>query len=59
MHEMLTYLNQQGVLSLLVLAQHGMIGAMGANVDLTYLSDTICCSAPSRPTGGCGARSRS
>jgi circadian clock protein KaiC len=41
MHELLTYLNQQGVLSLLVLAQHGMIGAMGANVDLTYLSDTI------------------
>ncbi len=41
MHELLTYLNQQGVISLLVLAQHGMIGAMGSNVDLTYLSDTI------------------
>ncbi|MBP2493886.1 circadian clock protein KaiC [Methylobacterium sp. PvP062] len=41
MHELLTYLNQQGVITLLVLAQHGMIGAMGTNVDLTYLSDTI------------------
>lgn len=41
MHELLTYLNQQGVITLLVLAQHGMIGPMSANVDLTYLSDTI------------------
>jgi circadian clock protein KaiC len=41
MHELLTYLNQQGVISLLILAQHGMIGAMSSSVDLTYLSDTI------------------
>jgi circadian clock protein KaiC len=41
MHELLTYLNQQGVVTLLILAQHGMIGPMSANVDLTYLSDTI------------------
>ncbi len=41
MHELLTYLNQQGVITLLVLAQHGMIGAMSTSVDLTYLSDTI------------------
>ncbi len=26
MHELLTYLNQQGVLTLLVLAQHGLVG---------------------------------
>ncbi len=33
MHELLTYPEPQGVVTLLVLAQHGMIGAMGANVD--------------------------
>ncbi len=41
LHELLTYLNQQGVVTLLVLAQHGMIGQMQAPVDLTYLSDTV------------------
>jgi circadian clock protein KaiC len=41
MHELLTYLNQQGVLTILVLAQHGLLGAMQSPVDLTYLSDTV------------------
>ena len=41
MHELLTYLNQQGVTTLLVLAQHGLVGQMSATVDLTYLSDTV------------------
>lgn len=41
MHEMLTYLNQQGVVTILVLAQHGMIGQMASPVDLTYLSDSV------------------
>ena len=41
MHELLTYLNQHGVTTLLILAQHGMIGQMSSAVDLTYLSDTI------------------
>ena len=41
MHELLTYLNQQGVITLLILAQHGVIGPMGSTVDLTYLSDTV------------------
>jgi circadian clock protein KaiC len=41
MHEMLTYLNQQGVLTILVLAQHGLLGTMQSPVDLTYLSDTV------------------
>ncbi len=41
LHELLTYLNQQGVITLLVLAQHGMVGQMQAPVDLTYLSDTV------------------
>jgi circadian clock protein KaiC len=41
MHEMLTYLNQQGVVTILILAQHGMVGRMEAPVDLTYVSDTV------------------
>jgi circadian clock protein KaiC len=41
MHELLTYLNQQGILTILVLAQHGLVGAMQSPVDLTYLSDTV------------------
>jgi circadian clock protein KaiC len=41
MHEMLSYLNQQGVITLLVLGQHGMIGEVRSEVDLSYLSDSI------------------
>jgi circadian clock protein KaiC len=41
MHELLTYLNQYGVVTMLLLAQHGLIGQMTSPVDLTYLSDTI------------------
>jgi circadian clock protein KaiC len=41
MHELLTYLNQQGVLTILVLTQHGLVGNMQTPVDLTYLSDTV------------------
>ncbi len=41
MHELLTYLNQQGAITLLVLAQHGMIGSIAAEVDLSYLADSI------------------
>jgi circadian clock protein KaiC len=41
MHEMLSYLNQQGVITLLILGQHGIIGDVRADVDLSYLSDSI------------------
>lgn len=41
MHEMLTYLNQQGIVTILILAQHGMVGRMDSPVDLTYVSDTV------------------
>jgi circadian clock protein KaiC len=41
MHEMLSYLNQQGVTTILVLGQHGLIGEVRSDVDLSYLSDTI------------------
>jgi circadian clock protein KaiC len=42
MHELLTYLNQQGVVTILVMAQHGFMGAnMGTPVDVSYLADTV------------------
>jgi circadian clock protein KaiC len=41
MHELLTYLNQQGVITILVVAQHGLVGPMQTTVDLTYLSDGV------------------
>ncbi|TCD20455.1 circadian clock protein KaiC [Pseudomonas sp. IC_126] len=41
MHELLSYLGQQGVMSVMVMAQHGLIGPMETPVDLSYLSDTV------------------
>ncbi len=41
MHELLTYLNQQGVLTLLIVGQHGLVGEVRSDIDLSYLSDTI------------------
>jgi circadian clock protein KaiC len=41
MHELVTYLNQQGALTFLILAQSGMVGHMQSPVDLTYLSDAV------------------
>ncbi len=40
MHELLSYLNQQGVTTVLVLGQHGIIGEVKSDVDLSYLSDS-------------------
>jgi circadian clock protein KaiC len=42
LHELLTYLGQQGVTTLLVVAQHGLLGSgTHAPVDTTYLADTV------------------
>lgn len=41
MHEMLSYLNQQGVITMLLLGQHGIVGDVRSEIDLSYLSDTI------------------
>ena len=40
-HELLTYLNQQGVTTLVLLGQHGLVGETHSDVDLSYLSDVI------------------
>lgn len=42
MHELLTYLNQQGVVSILILGQHGILGdSISSPVDVSYLADTV------------------
>ena len=42
MHELLTYLNQRGVVTIIVMAQHGFMGtAMNSPVDVSYLADTV------------------
>jgi circadian clock protein KaiC len=41
MHELLLYLNQRGVATMLVLSQHGLFGDDKNEVDLSYLSDAI------------------
>src|SRR5690348_15797403 len=41
MHELLTYLSQQGVMTFLVMAQHGLMGHMQAPIEVSYLADNI------------------
>jgi len=42
LHELLTYLGRQGVTTLLVVAQHGMVGSqMQSPVDTSYLADSV------------------
>jgi circadian clock protein KaiC len=41
MHELLAYLNQQGVITLIILSLHGTVGAVRSDIDLSYLSDAM------------------
>jgi circadian clock protein KaiC len=41
MHELLTYLAQRGLTTFMVVAQHGVLDADSAPIDLTYLADTV------------------
>lgn len=41
LHELLTYLNQQGIVTIIVLSPQGFIGQMQSPIDLTYLADTV------------------
>jgi len=41
LHELLSYLAQQGVLTILILAQHGLMGPTESNLDISYLSDAV------------------
>jgi circadian clock protein KaiC len=42
LHELLTFLNERGVLTILIVAQHGVLGTgMVAPLDVSYLADTL------------------
>jgi circadian clock protein KaiC len=41
MHELLTYLNHHDVVTVLVLGQHGLLGEMRTDIDMSYLADGI------------------
>ncbi|WP_406855287.1 ATPase domain-containing protein [Alsobacter sp. KACC 23698] len=41
MHELLSYLGQQDVLTIMILGQHGLVGDIRSDVDLSYLADTV------------------
>ena len=42
MHELLSFLNERGVATLIVLAQHGIVGtAMTTPLDVSYLADAV------------------
>lgn len=42
LHELLTYLGQRGVTTLLVITQHGMMGTgMAGDIDVSYLADNV------------------
>ena len=59
MHELLAYLNQQNVVSILVLAQAGLMGnSMTTPVDLSYLADNVMLFRYFEQVVGCAKRSR-
>lgn len=41
LHELVAYLNQKGVATFLIYTQHGLVGQMQTEVDISYLSDTV------------------
>jgi circadian clock protein KaiC len=41
LHELVTFLNQQGIVTIMMLAPHGMLGQMRTPLDVTYLADTV------------------
>ena len=41
LHELLTYLGHKGVVTFLIVAQHGLVGSMQTPIDTTYLADTV------------------
>lgn len=41
MHELLSYLAQRGVVSLLIVGHHGITGELRSDIDISYLADTV------------------
>jgi circadian clock protein KaiC len=40
-HELLAYLNRNGIVSILVVGQYGLVGSMQTPIDMSYLADTV------------------
>jgi circadian clock protein KaiC len=40
-HELLAYLNRNGVLTILVVGQYGLVGSMQTPIDMSYLADSV------------------
>jgi circadian clock protein KaiC len=41
LHELLTYLRQRGIVTIMVVAQHGLLGGQHAPVDVSYIADNV------------------
>ena len=41
MHELASYLRQRGVVAIIIMAQHGLIGHMQSTVDVSYIADAV------------------
>jgi circadian clock protein KaiC len=42
MHELLSFLNERGVATIIIVAQHGVVGSrMTTPLDVSYLADTV------------------
>ncbi len=41
LHELVAFFSRHGVVSLMTVAQHGIVGHMNTPIDLTYLADTV------------------
>lgn len=41
LHELSSYLNQQGVVTIIIMAQHGLISSLETPIDISYLADTV------------------
>jgi circadian clock protein KaiC len=41
MHELLSYLSQQGVVTFLINPQSGLLGSMATNLNISYVADAV------------------
>ena len=41
LHELFSYLRQRGVLTISIMSQHGLLGAMQTPIDVSYLADAV------------------
>jgi circadian clock protein KaiC len=40
-HELLDYLNRNGVVSIMIVGQYGLVGSMSSPIDMSYLADSV------------------